>query len=1167
MIMNMSEEIRKKELSIIDADRCCPICNTELSRDITARENHIRKHNNTGGGAVFTDVTSPIAFDDIKVDEELWKNQPIEKNYTGRVAEKLLSCFNAHDLKSKITEISYAPGHFAKIADDAKLDYHGYHYIGQNALEINYKCLNHYEFDDINNLTVTTDVLLIDIGDENTFEKISCNYFELINRSECKKAIIKIFAFKQEACRKLTNQLNSISSNVIINKPITSRKRNSECYLIMTKGKPNVLGVDITSTMEEILNPSREEDINLYTFTVTHAMIKNYEASLSKDMPIHKDIIQYMADMDAKDDFTMSVAIMSGCAGCGKTKKIKLTKKDCYVAPLKRVKDQFVVEGGKTYTHDVFLNKLIGGHTFDRVFIDEYTLLPKGYYGMLSNFPINTITLLGDPYQLKLKDFNKCFTLADILSEKFPWTMTKTNRFGKMTCKLLNNIMKDYFPCDISSDKDDKVTFDTYRTMEQMVNACTRKQFQFITLEQKHKEDFKKFPNLITTIHESQGSTYEKVMLYVTGDNIKNNLIEDYEYTYVGMSRHKNELKIVTLENDEVAVRHLNYLGSMIDVQLNLASISTFSDTHIVPKKDIFDNPIDLVADNYTVDIGQVEEILTKHGFAGEDGVIIEARDATLPNVPKFNFAGQRNKAKFRMTNGYVIQKRIQKYGSRLAKRSYVRYYNMKDRLKTGQTGISRYLQYADHRRPKAFGLLLDPIKILQKGFLKFTKFNTVEEYYAYCSPNVEDLTYHAHEYLKSLNQKNFDSKTWAQLEHLETDFKRSIDFFMKEQPKFQARPIKGACVYGPGETRFHIMDLVDSMRRQEEDQHPLPYNETYKAGQGVSSGSKQQTLLFAAYTRHINQKLNDCMATVESKGFEAVYATNESDANIGLKFAKGCGQSVMRNDAKHLCTDFSEHDTSHSYIVLLWKCLDFIGMGFDLRLVQSFFDAYATWRQSAKFEGQNFTIYNDLMQHSGSADTIHGNSKLTMGANGACFEFKGIKFAGFKGDDTDVFAKSYTKLKCWHYGTLSKLSREMNKDVAELFGFNLKIDESPVGEFICNFVVPHGFFPDIIRRTARIISTIHASEAKFNEAKLNLAECLTVVSSQDALNTGIEYAREYYNYNGINISSDEIYTLWKYCENIVRDSKLGPPETYNIETFDTADVITDNIQCQNKYM
>jgi hypothetical protein len=759
------------------------------------------------------------------------------------------------------------------------------------------------------------------------------------------------------------------------------------------------------------------------------------------------------------------------------------------------------------------------------------------------------------------------------MSYKIPWKNSKTLRFGQTTCNLLNQVCKGHFPCDITSDKEDKVTFDTVKDLTGIQHYCKKNKYHFISLEQKNKHEFKQDYFLASTIHESQGSTYDKVILYINGDIIKNNLIEDFEYTYVAMSRHREELKIITTDDDEVGKRYLNYMGGLIDVQLQLANVHTFTDIHMKPTKDQMDTVMDMAEDNFKVDISQVEDILIRNGLSSDSEMIIEARDAALPNIPKFNFAGQTNKAKVRISNGYIIQPRLQKYGHRLAQRSYVRYYNIKDKLKTLQTGITRYAQLADHRKSKAFKLLLGPIRILQNGFIKFTKFKTIEEYYEAMSPSVEEINFHANEYIKSLNEKSFDAKTWNSIKHLAEDFKLAIESFMKDQPKFQSTPIKGAKLYEHREKTgncYKVDDIIrhlNNYKRGEGDENPIDFKSTYKAGQGVTSWNRYLTLYFAAYTRYINQELNKIMATPETKGFTAVYATNESDMNIGQRFAKSIGSYINAGGYKHLCTDFSEHDTSHSLIVLLWKCADYIGMGVDPIVVERYFDTYMHWRQTNKKDGESFTIYNDLMQHSGSSDTIHGNSKLTMGANGACFNFKDLKFAAFKGDDTYILARGWSKVKCWDAGTLSKLESVGGKDLAKMFGFNLKIDETPVGEFICNFVIPTGFFPDLLRRISRIISNIHASDEKFDEAKLNLSECLTVVRDQNSLNLGLEYARTYYNHNGINITSDELYVLWKYAHNIVKDSKLGPKQDYIIETFDSAELVYDTISLQNKYI
>nr|WAY16526.1 nonstructural polyprotein [Hepelivirales sp.] len=1174
-IMDVKETISGM-LDAIDDDLKCLQCNMIMTHmNQRAIDDHIRAH--MRGGGLLCETTTPMKLGKVIANKELWESLPIERNYTDRVVNKIRNLFKSEDKTKSIVEMSYSPGHLAKWAEDSKLDYSGYHYTGKGALPIGYKCKNHYEYKSLANVMVKQQVCLIDIGDENTYRQEIGNYVKFINNNNGVEVfIIKMFAFQHEATKELINCFNYLNATISIIKPDESRISSSEFYVRIERTSEVVDDAvnDITPVIEEIINPTRDTNRGVLSFNVNYAHLMNYRNSLDVTSGIHTPIIEYIDTLLDTPDYNVNCYVKSGCAGCGKTRDIKLKNVDAYVAPLNRVTGTFNEGDGKKYTHEVFLLKLLEGAAFDEVYIDEYTLFPKGYFYVLSSIAaIGSITLMGDPYQIMLKNFSKSFTSDDLMSYKIPWQNNKTLRFGQTTCRLLNHMCKGHFPCDIVSDKVDKVTFDVVDNLKGMQHYAKKNKYHFISLEQKTKEAFRSEHHLASTIHESQGSTYDKVILYINGDLIKHNLIEDFEYTYVAMSRHREELKIITTSDDEVGKRFLNYMGGVIDVQLQLASVNTFSDLYMKPTKDVLDTALDMAEDNYSVDVSTVEEILTKHGLSAEGEMIIEARDAALPNIPKFNFAGQRNKAKIRISNGYIIQPRIQKYGHRLANKAYVRYYNIKDKLKTLQTGITRYAQLADHRKEKAFKLLFGPINILQKGFVKFTKFHTIEEYYEAMSPSLEQLNYHANEYIKSLNEKSFDAKTWNSIKHLASDYKMAIESFMKDQPKFQSTPIKGAKLYEHSDKtgmQYKVGDLVNylnNFKRGEGEAAPLPFKETYKAGQGVTSWNRYLTLFFAAYTRHVNQELNKIMATVETKGFTAIYATNESDMNIGQRFAKNIGSYINAGGYKHLCTDFSEHDTSHSLLVLLWKCADYIGMGVDLVVVQQYFDTYMTWRQTNKKDGEQFTIYNDLMQHSGSSDTIHGNSKLTMGANGACFKFKDLKFAAFKGDDTYILARAWSKVNSWDAGSLSLIASVGGKDLASLLGFNLKIDETPVGEFICNFVTPTGFFPDLLRRVSRIVSNIHSSDEKFDEAKLNLAECLTVVRDQFSLNIGLEYARTYYNHNGINITADELYTLWKYANNLIKDSKLGPKQDYIIETFDSAELAYDTIRLENKYI
>jgi hypothetical protein len=927
----------------------------------------------------------------------------------------------------------------------------------------------------------------------------------------------------------MVDGINNVCEYKVI-KPPSSELSSSEYYVCFKYGvrdhPPRQL--DVTDVFNRIINPidNREDhakihrDIHAVTYNGEH--IARFSRSLNPDeLPIHRPILEYIKQLNFKDiNNVVNLHIITGCSGAGKTVGLDLRANDVYVAPLKKLMDNKNFKHRLHMTHDKFLCSLIEGNKYDHVYIDEYCLLPKGYYGLVDMLDgCDEITLLGDPYQISLVDFNGVYTHNDDMKYlKRTWDNNKTKRFGKNTCKLI----KSHLNLSIESDKDDVVKFLKFDNLNKH-EVENFKDSHWLTFTQDMKSRLISLGGAANTIHEAMGSTFPNVMLYVNGKDLMNGFIHNVEYTYVGMTRHQLSLTVVCDGDDDKAVRYLNTLDTMIDVNLSRSDAAPFSDTYLTPDDEVVEKSIHEISDAPSFDVKTsiqgVEHILTELGLNNGQIEILEQYDATLPTVPRYNFAGDPVKAKIKISSERMHPKRICIKGKRLSMHGYAKYYCIKDSFKTTQTFIARYMQTAQ-RKPKMFKAILSAIKVLQKGFIKMTRFNTLKEYYQFCDPTIEDISRHAADYVQSLKEKSggINEKMMKDINRQLTEMKVEIDFFMKNQPK-------------------HVTSFSKYL--------------IFKAGQGVSSWPKCMNLIFCAYTRHLNEKLPDCMSDGTTKKFVSQFACNRPDHELSKTIAQ-FGPQIASGELKPMGTDFTEHDTSHSLIVKLWECADFIGCGFPIALVQDYFNIYANWTQTNISPEGKVSVYNHWIQHSGSSNTLHGNTKVTIGANGCCFDFKGLRYIGFKGDDTESLSRSY-KFTTFSKVAGSKLNRESSTLLKELFGFKLKIDDNKVGEFICNFITPYGFFPDIIRRVTRMVSKIHNDDVSWNEARRNMNECMSVIKNDVAYNAGLIYANQYYNNIGLKTTTEQLDYLCQFAANVSKSDFVYPEQEYVIDVMDAS--------------
>ena len=1107
---------------------------------------------NTGGGfTANVDLTKPIL--EIPVDEALWAASHAPKTKLD------IRKFTDIIRYKKITEISCAPGHLAEFCShDKSYDYTGFQYVGPGALEMTKKYKPAVVYKDFDTLPIIdTETIFIDIGPDQSL--IDCfpslaNYLK--KKHKYKEIIMKVFLLQYEEVVK------SFPFLVTLIKPDHSNETSSEAYLVYPPR--DVTNADASFTFDYILNCFHNHKVpkDAITFDVFTVNIQRYIKSMADSADdFHKALGQKLSNLKL-DDVKVDAVFTSGVAGSGKTRNMHYLEGDIYVAPLKHIVDQFKTKNPKVHacTHEVFIMKLMRGEIFNTVFVDEAHMLPRGWFGVIqllcnhdpTQVLYNWLHLMVDPFQIPLVDFNNCFDKSDQLPLPQKWHLNATKRFGSQTTRFLNHYLKDFIPPIETNDKKDYV-----HISDKLLQFDKKKlnKYHILTFSQAAKESVRKkgFSNY-STIHEAEGCTFERVLLYVHERDVINNLINNYHHTYVAMTRHSEELLIV-VNSDDGKSSYFNHLGKMLEITLDRAKLAITNDVVYHEKKIDMREADPLVKEALFTDIDSVETILQENIIA-KDGPIISISTTSLPDKMIYNNSGNRSRAILRI-KGSPTPVAVTIKGHRIAKRNYVAHYHPKNQMQSIKTFINRYARVPLERNTvESYKHLFSAIRELQKGFIKFTKFSEIEEYHRAISPTFEQLKFHAEEYLKSCQEK-MNPKVYAELNAFIADYDKivtHIDHFMKKQPKYISQKSGTYTILDALQTcRGYHKDLGFSISSVDDlflyGIGKLPHDGD-KPGQGISSWPKFLNLLLCAYTRHANSLLPECMATKNTKGYDCVYACNKSDQSLSNDFAALAGEYISSARYQKMSGDFVQHDTSHSYIIKLWQCLDFIQAGFAPESVLKMFQVYSKWIQHLDLgTDAHATIHNFFIQHSGSPDTIHGNTKLTIAANGILYDITELVFAAFKGDDSFMIATKFKRRNLSSISAYHTFDTD-NIDLGNFFDFRMKEDMYDPAEMICNIITPHGFFPDVVRRVTRIISKVFADEAEYNEAKLTLKDCVNVVNTDVQYHYGLTYAESYYRQIGYNLTAAQIETLFNFCANIDK-IPLGPLTEYVHDVFE----------------
>lgn len=219
-------------------------------------------------------------------------------------------------------------------------------------------------------------------------------------------------------------------------------------------------------------------------------------------------------------------------------------------------------------------------------------------------------------------------------------------------------------------------------------------------------------------------------------------------------------------------------------------------------------------------------------------------------------------------------------------------------------------------------------------------------------------------------------------------------------------------------------------------------------------------------------------------------------------------------------------------------------GCGISTKVVDFYVNKRKSWNlvniSSEKNETLSTVLAGEWKQHSGQPFTLDGNTMYNMMLIGICYKIQGMSFAAFKGDDSYIVADSV------------EYAARGERTVHELCGYKIKGFKVRIGEYISNIVTPSGhFFPDVVRRTSRILSKIYTSRQDWLEIRQSIADCLDVIEDDSALVIGSECAAQFYKFFNKDISAADIIVLVHFLKQMTTYDDISslPIKDWRIET------------------
>nr|QSD99318.1 ORF1 protein [Hepatitis E virus] len=269
----------------------------------------------------------------------------------------------------------------------------------------------------------------------------------------------------------------------------------------------------------------------------------------------------------------------------------------------------------------------------------------------------------------------------------------------------------------------------------------------------------------------------------------------------------------------------------------------------------------------------------------------------------------------------------------------------------------------------------------------------------------VQATTCELYELVEAMVEKGQDGSAVLELDLCNRDVSR-ITFFQKDCNKFTT-----------GETIAHG-----------------------KVGQGISAWSKTFCALFGPWFRAIEKEI---LALLPPN----IFYGDAYEESVFAAAVSGSGSSMVFEN------DFSEFDSTQNNFSLGLECVVMEECGMPQWLIRLYHLVRSAWILQAPKE----SLKGFWKKHSGEPGTLLWNTVWNMAIIAHCYEFRDLRVAAFKGDDSVVLCSDYRQ------------SRNAAALIAGC-GLKLKVDYRPIGLYAGVVVAPGlGTLPDVVRFAGRL--------------------------------------------------------------------------------------------------
>lgn len=1068
-----------------------------------------------------------------------------------------------------LVELACAPGAFAAVTDK-KLAYTACHFLGgdfelRDNIHVDHKWSKYSELPDFNETCLLLDYC---VEPDDPFVKYAID--RVVNHN-CH--IVSKFAVYHDAFGDKPDQVQVINSygdcKVDLFRNDASSDTSSEMYYIVSRQwNPDPLTVNIDLEQQKIDEQVLEKQLN--TKCVCKASyVTNAELRWTNDQQ-QFNLFKKQLAFDAKDydfydlDFQKilddaelcidKVDATLGVAGACKSQQIlKSTCGLCslLIAPMRKVVDQHgKVRDYSADSRAVTFVKAISiladtRRDIRNVFIDEIFLI-NPYYVNIYKFlrPDAHFHALGDVFQIKT-DFHGTAPEYRFV-EKGPYL-----KHSKRVPACLDMAIGKYIP-GFAGNKSKK---NRMEMADELTLDAVGKHDLVVCHTQKVKAELRAlgFYQALTA-HEAMGSTYPKVHVYT--HDISEITRDKASYVYTAMSRTAGD--IVFYGNKGQIEEYFTILGSSIEraaaaPQVDVVPHGDVKTEAVLERETIEEPRRALTAEPH--DISSIVETLAKIYPAKNEhieGYTLQRRIRLLPEITEPT-------AFLKISPELLQQPSIKVNGKILYSRQlFCQTYHGKDVFGKVGTAIKRYLSKRKFINKASFNAVVKQHLVGLKKFLKpereWSKFKVgheavldnfykyarnlqkkytksvpeeeavrlAEEEFAYYGAILEDgktkedFVDFVKDFVKQFNG-GFDAP--AELENKFSDI--AIDHLNRNDVKKDKYAQITIDWHDPRNryVNFHMKSQPKEIRK-------LYWDVNDKAGQGISAYGKMHNILLCA----LQTTLHDWV--VNNLKSNVIWAVDRSDEAIAEQMIKmGAMSAAYDERLKKFCCDATEFDSTQLEQGIAAICVLAQIAGCPEETIEFYRNIRAEWTAMSVDELESLVAHMKFTAKfymtSGSLMTLTGNTVYNMMMIGACYNFHGLAFAAFKGDDSFIIAESI-KHAMW-FGV----------KFSEFCGYKLKDEYPNVPEFIANFITPLGFFPDVLRRVSRVCSRLVTHPDQWIEIRQSIRDCLDVIHTPEELHVGCKITSIAYQEMGLNISEAEVYKLAAFLHQAATYQKL----------------------------